>query len=56
MRQECAALDIIRMGADTCANQVRVMAGQYNVDQAEAAALIRQAVRRYCHSDVSLLP
>lgn len=56
MRQECAALDLVRTGVGTYAQQVQVMAGQYAVDQHAAATLIAQAVHRSCPGEISVLP
>lgn len=54
--QECAALAMVRGGDDTYANQVAVMAGQYQVSQHLAAAMIARTVRDRCQSMVSVLP
>lgn len=55
-RQECAALDLVRLGFDTYAAQVRVVAGQYQVSQARAQAEIAWLVRHRCPRDVSVIP
>ena len=55
-RQECAALDLVRMGSDTYAAQVRVIAGQCSVSQAEAERMIARVVRDACPSLVSVIP
>jgi hypothetical protein len=55
-RQECAALDLVRMGSDTYAAQVRVIAGQYSVSQAEAERMIARVIRDACPSLVSVIP
>jgi hypothetical protein len=55
-RQECAALAAVNMGAGTYAEQVRVVAGQYSVSQAEAQRMIARVIRDACPSLVSVIP
>jgi hypothetical protein len=54
--QECAALDLVRMGDDTYAAQVRTVAGQYSVSQHDAQLIIAAAIRDRCPSEVSVIP
>ena len=55
-RQECAALALVNAGYDTYAAQVRTVAGQYWVSQAEAERMIARVVRDACPSLVSVIP
>lgn len=54
--QECAALDMVRMGFDTYDKQVQVVAGQYSTSQADAELIIAKAIHDRCPSEVSVVP
>jgi hypothetical protein len=55
-RQECAALDMIRMGYNTYTREVQVVAGEYYTSQPDAQLIIARAVRDRCPADVSVIP
>lgn len=54
--QDCAALDLVRMGTGSYAREVQTVAGQSGVPQHIAAEMIAKNVRANCPNEVSILP
>ena len=54
--QDCAALDLIRTGAGSYAQEVQTVAGESAVTQHVAAVMIARNVRASCPQEISVLP